>query len=299
MVRARLTNAGRDSLGRYRHATAVVLATILVFAPARAEETPGAGDPVAPASPEHARETPDVPLRQRGLRRDAGSHTATKKPAMKTVAADADTRARSRKVVARAPRVAIVGGGASLQPTQPKEVSRNKEKRDVPTSVVQRPPEAPRAVGAQSDAGAAKPASDANSAEIASLVKSYCTLNAPAAAEARIAWQTRELEALESRILAKSEELTRKADEVRALLKRRDESLAKANDSLVAIYAKMKPDAAAQHFASMSDEIATALLLRVDVRTASAILNEMNPERAARMAAGLATPLKKHERSGS
>ncbi len=67
-------------------------------------------------------------------------------------------------------------------------------------------------------------------------------------------------------------------------LKRRDEFVSKAQDSLVDIISKMKPDAAAAQMSLIGDEAAAALILKLNPRVSSIILNEMPPEKAAKLA---------------
>jgi flagellar motility protein MotE (MotC chaperone) len=56
---------------------------------------------------------------------------------------------------------------------------------------------------------------------------------------------------------------------------------------VIAIYAQMKPNAAAQHLSAMEDAMASAILAKLSPRTASAILNEMEPARAAQLTSGM------------
>jgi flagellar motility protein MotE (MotC chaperone) len=67
-------------------------------------------------------------------------------------------------------------------------------------------------------------------------------------------------------------------------LKRRDEFIDKAEDSLVGIISKMRPDAAAAQMALLGDEAAAALLLKLNPRVSSVILNEMPPEKSSKLA---------------
>jgi flagellar motility protein MotE (MotC chaperone) len=62
-----------------------------------------------------------------------------------------------------------------------------------------------------------------------------------------------------------------------------------ANDNLVAIYAKMQPEAAAIQIAAMDDPMAAAILGKLKPGAAGAILNEMEAERASRLAVLLAS----------
>ena len=112
----------------------------------------------------------------------------------------------------------------------------------------------------------------------------YCANIADAAADARFAWQKEQLAALERQVEERIRALEEKRAEYETWLKRRNEFLAKADESVVAVYAKMKPDAAALQFANMPEENAAALLTKLNARAASAILSEMEATRAASLA---------------
>ena len=112
----------------------------------------------------------------------------------------------------------------------------------------------------------------------------YCANIADAAADARFAWQKEQLAALERQVEERIKALEEKRAEYETWLKRRNEFLAKADESVVAVYAKMKPDAAALQFANMPEENAAALLTKLNARAASAILSEMEATRAANLA---------------
>jgi flagellar motility protein MotE (MotC chaperone) len=49
--------------------------------------------------------------------------------------------------------------------------------------------------------------------------------------------------------------------------------LAKTNETLVSVYSKMKPDAAAAQFAMLDDDVAIALLSRLSPKASSQILS--------------------------
>ncbi|SFU30213.1 Flagellar motility protein MotE, a chaperone for MotC folding [Methylobacterium sp. UNCCL125] len=112
----------------------------------------------------------------------------------------------------------------------------------------------------------------------------YCAGIANAAADARFAWQKEALTALSKDIENRISQLEAKRAEYEEWLKRRQAFLAKADESVTAIYARMRPEAAAQQLTAMDSEAAAAILTRLDARIASAILNEMEPGRAARLA---------------
>lgn len=112
----------------------------------------------------------------------------------------------------------------------------------------------------------------------------YCTNITDKAADARYAMQTRELQQLRSEIDSRIELLDAKRQEYEIWLKRRDEFIDKAEDSLVGIISKMRPDAAAAQMALLGDEAAAALLLKLNPRVSSVILNEMPPEKSSKLA---------------
>lgn len=112
----------------------------------------------------------------------------------------------------------------------------------------------------------------------------YCAGIANAAADARYTWQKEALTALAKDIEVRIGQLEAKRAEYEAWLQRRQAFLAKADASVTAIYAKMRPEAASQQLTAMDTEAAAAILTRLDARIASAIMNEMEPGRAARLA---------------
>ena len=79
-------------------------------------------------------------------------------------------------------------------------------------------------------------------------------------------------------------ELVAKRAEYEKWLKLRDDFLKKAEDNVIAIYSRMRPEAAAVQLGSMVDDTAAAVLAKLNPRSASAILNEMEPARAAALA---------------
>jgi flagellar motility protein MotE (MotC chaperone) len=112
----------------------------------------------------------------------------------------------------------------------------------------------------------------------------YCTNITDKAADARYAMQTRELQQLRADVDSRIEQLDAKRKEYEVWLKRRDEFIDKAEDSLVGIISKMRPDAAAAQMALLGDEAAAALLLKLNPRVSSVILNEMPAEKSSRLA---------------
>lgn len=116
-----------------------------------------------------------------------------------------------------------------------------------------------------------------------SLAESYCANIADAAADARFAWQLRELRELDAELQRRIDILEKRTAEYREWLARRDAFVQKAQESLVRIFSRMRPDAAASQLAAMDEETAAAVLTKLEPRNASAILNEMPPGPAARL----------------
>ena len=117
--------------------------------------------------------------------------------------------------------------------------------------------------------------------------QTFCRNVATAAADARFALQTRKLGDLEAEVGKRVAALEAKEAEVKDLLARHDEALKQAQASLVAIYAKMRPDAAALQIAALDDATAAALLQGLNARQSSAILNEIPTERAVKLVAAI------------
>ncbi len=87
--------------------------------------------------------------------------------------------------------------------------------------------------------------------------------------------------------------LEAKEAEVKALLDAHEEARKRAEASLVAIYAKMRPDAAAGQISALDDGTAAAVLRGLNARQSSAILNEIPADRAVKLVgtiAGLVPP---------
>ena len=82
--------------------------------------------------------------------------------------------------------------------------------------------------------------------------------------------------------------LEAKTAEYQKWLARRDEFSKRAQETVVTIYARMKPEAAAAQLVAMDEETAAAVLTKLDPRNASAILSEMEATQAARLAATIA-----------
>ncbi len=137
---------------------------------------------------------------------------------------------------------------------------------------------------------------EVSAAPAATDAQRFCQNVAAAAADARFALQTRKLNELEDGITRRVAALEAKEAELKAVLAEHEEAKKRAEVSLVAIYGKMRPDAAAQQVAALDDATAAAVLSGLNARQSSAILNEIPVERAVKLVnaiAGLVPPPEK------
>ena len=127
---------------------------------------------------------------------------------------------------------------------------------------------------------AASPTASASEEDVAL----FCKNVADPAADARLAWQLKELEKAENQLRERIAEVEAKRAEYEKWMALRDEFLKKAEASMVDIYSRMRPEAAALQIAGMADEAAAAVLAKLSPRNSSAIFNEMDSARAAHLA---------------
>lgn len=131
---------------------------------------------------------------------------------------------------------------------------------------------------------AAKPAEAAAQSDAAAdIARNYCLSIASPAAEARLKRQRQELNALKADVQKRIAALDAKIVEHKSWLERFDAFAGKARDSLVGIYASMKPEAAAKQIAEIDEETAAAVIQRLDTRQSGAILTDMDSKKAARL----------------
>jgi flagellar motility protein MotE (MotC chaperone) len=130
-----------------------------------------------------------------------------------------------------------------------------------------------------------KPEGEAKKAEsdAGDGVQQYCANIANFAADARIAWEMKRLNELEAQVKQRVAELEAKEAESRDWVAKREELMKKAEDGVVAIYAKMDPEAAAAQMGVLDESTAAAVLSKLKPAASSAILNEMEPGKAAKL----------------
>ncbi|MFN4272536.1 MAG: MotE family protein [Aliihoeflea sp.] len=126
-------------------------------------------------------------------------------------------------------------------------------------------------------------------------IQRFCTNIADAARDRRYSLQRMELETLQADIESRIAALEAKRHEYEEWLKRREEFLQKAEGSLVDIYGRMRPDAAAERLAELRADLAAAILMKLDARQASVILNEMDAKSAASLTSIMATASRRED----
>jgi len=129
----------------------------------------------------------------------------------------------------------------------------------------------------------------AAAASVSDEIKNFCTNIADQARDQRYLIQKKKLADLQADIDARIKTLEERRAEYEDWLTRRQEFLRKAEAGLVEIYAKMDADAAAKQLQIVDADVAAALIMKLEPGQASDILNEMNPESAAKLAGIIAS----------
>jgi len=120
--------------------------------------------------------------------------------------------------------------------------------------------------------------------EYGSEVEAYCANIADSARDQRYLIQKKELGDLQLQVNERVKILEQRRDEFQMWLKKRNDFLRVAEGTLIEIYKKMKPDAAATQLALVNPEIAAAVIMNLEARLSSSILNEMEADKAAMLA---------------
>jgi flagellar motility protein MotE (MotC chaperone) len=126
-------------------------------------------------------------------------------------------------------------------------------------------------------------------------VKRFCSNIADAARDRRHALQMAELETLRADIDTRMAALEEKRLEYEEWLARRNDFLERAEENLVEIYRRMRPDAAAERLAEIPPELAAALLMKIGPRPAGVILNEMDATAAATLTTIMASASRRQD----
>ena len=117
-----------------------------------------------------------------------------------------------------------------------------------------------------------------------SVAEQYCRAVLDPAREARYAYQTAELQALSHALDERMAKIEARIAELKEWVARREDFANRASEQLVTIYSGMRPEAASEQLAKIEESTAAAILSKLAPRVASQILNDMPPERAARLA---------------
>lgn len=139
------------------------------------------------------------------------------------------------------------------------------------------------AAGATLNGSSALSQAVASGGQITDEIREFCTNIADAAKDRRYALQLKELEALKKDIDTRVAQLEAKRAEYEEWLRRREAFMTSAEQGVVDIYSKMKPDAAAERLADVEPMLAAAILMKLNTRQAGIILNEMNRKAAAEL----------------
>lgn len=131
--------------------------------------------------------------------------------------------------------------------------------------------------------------------QVTDEIREFCANIVDAARDRRYAVQTRELEKIRQEIDERIAALEAKRAEYEDWLARRDEVINRAEDSVVGIYSRMRPDAAAERMSQLDENLAAAILLKLNSRQAGIILNEMDSKSAARLTSIIADVAKSED----
>ncbi|GHC64555.1 MotE family protein [Limoniibacter endophyticus] len=130
-----------------------------------------------------------------------------------------------------------------------------------------------------------------------SEIDRFCGNIADAARDRRYALQEEELTKLRADIDSRIKLLEDRRAEYEQWLKRREVFLARAEQSVVGIYSRMRADAAAAKLTELPNELAAAILMQLKEQQAGQILSEMEAKAAARLTTVMASVASKKDPS--
>jgi flagellar motility protein MotE (MotC chaperone) len=140
--------------------------------------------------------------------------------------------------------------------------------------------------------GATQATAPINSAD---EIEKFCGNIADAARDRRYALQTQELEALKADIEQRVKLLEAKRVEYEKWMKTRQAFMDRATENVVAIYARMRPDAAAEKLSELDPVLAAAIMLKLQVKQTGLIMNEMERATAARLTGIMSSAARKED----
>ena len=117
-----------------------------------------------------------------------------------------------------------------------------------------------------------------------SEAQQFCVNIADVAADTRYALQRRELKQLQADISDRLKVLNERIAEYKVWMAKRKKFSEMAKAKLVAIYTKMRTEAASEQISLMDNLVAASLIARLPAKQASTILGEMDAKKAATIA---------------
>lgn len=124
---------------------------------------------------------------------------------------------------------------------------------------------------------------------------SYCINISDAATETRNSILLKNLNTVEARIDKKLEILAIQMEELKSWTMRREKFLKTGNESIVNIFQSMRADAAALQLTELGPVLAASIILKLEPKKSSAILTEMKPADAAKVATVLTSAVEADE----
>jgi len=113
---------------------------------------------------------------------------------------------------------------------------------------------------------------------------SYCLNISDAAIELRSVILNEELKSVESQAKNKLLLIESKIQELKKWTLKREKFLKSGNDALVKVFQTMRPDSAALQMTELESALAAAIIFKLEPKYSSAILSEMKPAVAAKIA---------------
>ena len=110
---------------------------------------------------------------------------------------------------------------------------------------------------------------------------------------------TDRLNALQAEVDDKLVMLEKRVAELRTWTERREKFLTRANESLIQIFQKMPPDAAALQLTEVGPGMAAAIISKLQPKYSSAIMTEMKPADAAKIAMVLTNAIGEKRKEGN
>ena len=124
----------------------------------------------------------------------------------------------------------------------------------------------------------------------------YCLNISDKAKEARHAVLMKRLKEMEAVVDGKLEKMTGLITELRTWTEKRENFLARANDSLVQIFQSMRADSAALQLTEVGPVMAASIIAKLEPKISSAIMAEMKPDDAANITMVLTNSMVKNDK---